>query len=156
MEILTLMRYTARIEFLTGNRIINAAIVAWVIAQVAKTIIDFFSRKKLNFRRMIGSGGMPSSHSATVCAVATVACKICGVHSPEFGIACAFAVIVMYDASNVRRAAGEQAKIINYMLKNWQTLTPEIFGRELKELLGHTPFQVIIGAMLGIATGILL
>ena len=98
---------------------------------------------------------MPSSHAACVCALASASFKTMGAASTEFGITAILAFIVMYDASNVRHAAGEQAKILNYMIKHWKETTPEVFGKELKELLGHTPFQVIVGALLGIAIGVI-
>ena len=78
-----------------------------------------------------------------------------GFSSPLFAIAAVIAIVVMYDAANVRKAAGEQAKILNYMMDHWSEMKPELFGKELKELLGHTPMQVIMGALLGVAIGLL-
>ncbi|GHU87894.1 membrane protein [Clostridia bacterium] len=144
------------VEFLTGNHILNVAVLAFLAAQVIKVFIELWRCKKVDFRRLLGSGGMPSSHSSTVVALSVSVGKICGLNSPEFAISAVFAFIVMYDAANVRRAAGEQAKILNYMIRNWNEITPEIFGRELKELLGHTPLQVFSGAALGLAMGLLL
>ncbi|GHV17442.1 membrane protein [Clostridia bacterium] len=144
------------VEFLTGNHILNAAVLAFLSAQLIKFIIELLRGKKLDVRRLLGAGGMPSSHSSTVVALTVSVGKICGLNSPEFAISAVFAFIVMYDAANVRRAAGEQAKILNYMIHNWNDITPEIFGRELKELLGHTPLQVFAGAALGLALGLLL
>ncbi|MDR0325618.1 MAG: divergent PAP2 family protein [Oscillospiraceae bacterium] len=146
----------AAVNFLTGNQIINAALIAFFIAQVLKVLIVLLVYKKLDFRRLVGSGGMPSSHSATVCAMAASAGKIYGMESGIFAIAAVTAAVVMFDASNVRRAAGEQAKILNYIMENWGHQKPEFVAKELKELLGHTPFEVIVGAALGIALGILL
>jgi acid phosphatase family membrane protein YuiD len=143
-------------QYLTENHILNVAIVSWLVAQILKIVLELLTHKKFNFRRIYGSGGMPSSHAACTVGVATAALKICGVASPEFGIAATFAFVVMYDASNVRHAAGEQAKILNYMIRHWKETTPEIFGKELKELIGHTPMQVVIGALLGLAIGILM
>ena len=97
---------------------------------------------------------MPSCHSATVCSLATSTGIQFGVGSFEFAIATIFAIVVMYDAANVRHAAGEQAKILNYIMEHWTQMRPAIFGKELKELLGHTPLQVFFGALLGIAIGL--
>lgn len=143
-------------KFITENHLINVAIVSWFVAQVLKIVLELITHKRFNFRRIYGSGGMPSSHAACTVGVAAAACKLCGVSSPEFGIAATFAFVVMYDASNVRHAAGEQAKILNYMIRHWNETTPEIFGKELKELLGHTPLQVVIGALLGLIIGTLM
>ena len=144
------------VEFLTGNHILNVSICAFFVAQVLKVILVLILHKKLDFRRIIGSGGMPSSHSATVCALAASVGKVEGLESPFFAIATITAIVVMYDASNVRRAAGEQAKILNYIMDHWDEKTPDFFTKELKELLGHTPFQVACGAAIGIAMGIFL
>jgi len=141
-------------HYLTDNHIINVAIVSWLTAQILKIIIELCTHKKFSIRRLYGSGGMPSSHAACTVGVAAAAGKLCGISSPEFGIAATFAFVVMYDASNVRHAAGEQAKILNYMIRHWKETTPEIFGKELKELLGHTPLQVLIGALLGLIIGL--
>lgn len=143
-------------RYLTENHLINVALVSWLVAQILKIVIELLAHQKFNIRRIYGSGGMPSSHSACTVGVAAAAFKSCGIESPEFGIAATFAFVVMYDASNVRHAAGEQAKILNYMIKHWKETTPEIFGKELKELLGHTPLQVVIGAILGLTIGLLM
>ena len=148
--------FSAAVDFLTGNRVINAALVAWFIAQTAKIVIERIRYKRFDFRRIVGSGGMPSSHAACVCGAVASVGKLTGVHSVEFGIATIFAFIVIFDAVNVRRAAGEQAKILNYMIRNADKLTPELFGKELKELLGHTPIQVFVGILLGIIVGVLM
>ncbi len=98
---------------------------------------------------------MPSSHSAFVCACAASMGYMYGWTSPYFTISAVLAIVVMYDAANVRKAAGEQAKILNYIMENWTEMKPAIFGKELKEFLGHTPFQVLMGGLLGLATGLL-
>jgi hypothetical protein len=146
----------AAVDFLTGNKIINAALIAFVVAQVLKVVIVLIVYKKLDFRRLMGSGGMPSSHSATVCAMAAAVGKLYGIQSGVFAIAAVTAGVVMFDASNVRRAAGEQAKILNYIMDNWGHSKPEFVLKELKELLGHTPLEVIVGAALGIGLGVIL
>lgn len=96
---------------------------------------------------------MPSSHSAFVCACASATGNLYGWSRP-FALAAVLAIVVMYDAANVRKAAGEQAKILNYMMEHWMEMKPELFGKELKEFLGHTPVQVIAGAVLGIVIGL--
>ena len=133
------------VDFLTGNLILNLSILAWAIAQVLKFVITLISQGKLDWRHILSSGGMPSSHSAFVC----------GWASPVFTISAVVAIVVMYDAANVRKAAGEQAKILNYIMEHWTEMKPAIFGKELKEFLGHTPFQVLMGGLLGISVGLL-
>lgn len=140
-------------NLLTGNLILNLSIFAWLTAQILKVIVVLVSKRKLDFRFILSGGGMPSSHAAFVSACATSVGRMYGWSSPMFAIAAVLAIVVMYDASNVRRAAGEQAKILNYMMEHWTEMPPAIFGKELKELLGHTPKQVFMGALLGIAIG---
>lgn len=137
-----------------GNLILILAAVAWALAQVLKVVVVMVTRHRLDWRYVWASGGMPSSHSAFVCACAASAGMLYGFSSPVFAIAAVLAIVVMYDAANVRKAAGEQAKILNYMMDHWNEMKPELFGKELKELLGHTPFQVIMGALLGIVVGL--
>ena len=141
------------VDFLTGNLILNLAILAWAIAQILKFIVVLISEGRMNWRSMLSSGGMPSSHSSFVCACASSVAYLYGWSYPLFAIAAVVAVVVMYDASNVRRAAGEQAKILNYIMEHWTEMKPAMFGQELKELLGHTPLQVLMGALLGIGIG---
>ena len=143
------------VSFLTGNRVLNVCILAFVLAQVLKVIVELLFKRELCFRRLVGSGGMPSSHSASVCCLAASVGKTRGTESVAFAITAVLAVVVMYDASNVRRAAGEQAKILNYMMKHWKETDSAMFSRQLKELLGHTPIQVFAGAALGITVGVL-
>lgn len=138
-----------------GNLILILAAVAWALAQVLKVVIQLVTRRRMDWRRVWASGGMPSSHSAFVCACAASTGMLYGFSSPLFSIAAVLAIVVMYDAANVRKAAGEQAKILNYMMEHWTEMKPAIFGKELKELLGHTPVQVIAGALLGVAVGLL-
>ena len=141
------------VDFLTGNLILNLSIVAWAIAQILKIIVVLVREHRWDWRHILSSGGMPSSHSAFVCACAASVAYLYGWSSPLFAIAAVLAIVVMYDASNVRRAAGEQAKILNYIMDHWNQMKPAMFGKELKELLGHTPLQVLMGALLGIAVG---
>lgn len=143
------------VNFLTGNLILNLAILAWALAQVFKVLLTLLTQRRWDWRHILSSGGMPSSHSAFVCACAASVGVISGWGSVAFAVAAVVAIVVMYDASNVRRAAGEQAKILNYMMDHWTEMKPEMFGKELKELLGHTPFQVLMGGLLGVAVGLL-
>lgn len=140
--------------FITGNIVLDLAIAAWFIAQVLKVIINLVVMRKVDLHLLMSSGGMPSSHSALVCACATSLGMLYGLNSPAFAVAVVMALVVMYDACNVRRAAGEQAKILNYIIDHWTEMSPAMMGQELKELLGHTPLQVLMGALLGIAVGI--
>lgn len=137
-----------------GNLILILAGIAWALAQVLKVVVVLLTKKKLDWRFVMASGGMPSSHSAFVCACAAATGSLYGFSSPIFAIAAVLAIVVMYDAANVRKAAGEQAKILNYMMDHWKEMKPDLFGKELKELLGHSPLQVIIGALLGVAVGL--
>ncbi len=137
------------------NQILVVALLACFTAQGLKVIIELIKDRSVNFRHLVSTGGMPSAHSALVGALATGIGQTMGWSSPEFAIACLFAVIVMYDAAGVRQAAGKQAKILNQ-------ITDELFQDEhnlneekLKELLGHTPFQVVVGLALGITISML-
>jgi hypothetical protein len=142
------------VHFLTGNLVLNLCICSWLIAQVLKVVISLIKEKKLDFHYLLSSGGMPSSHSSTVCTCAVSVGYLAGWSSFSFAIATVMAVIVMYDAANVRKAAGEQAKILNYMMDHWKEMRPAFLSKELKELLGHTPLQVFAGAALGIVIGL--
>ena len=136
---------------LIHNEMLVTASLAWFIAQVLKTIIYAFVNKKLSLERMYGSGGMPSCHSATVTALATSAYFLHGAGSSEFAIAVILAIIVMYDARGVRRETGIQAKVLNDMLDLLRDVHNKIMtpDEKLKEFVGHTPLQVIAGAILG-------
>lgn len=139
--------------FITGNLALDLAGTAWFLAQICKIIVNYCINRNFDFRLLVSSGGMPSSHSALVCALMAAIGSIEGFGSSYFALSAVLALVVMYDACNVRRAAGEQAKILNYIMEKWSEMTPSIVTRELKELLGHTPFQVIMGAILGILVG---
>jgi hypothetical protein len=142
------MRYIS--EFF-GNYAVLCSILGWTIAQVLKCITTFIKEKKINFKRLLfASGGMPSSHSATVCALCASIAKSEGLGTPAFAISGVFAFIVMYDATGVRRAAGEQAKILNHLVNNLTEHKPIYVQKKLKELIGHTPLEVVVGALLGI------
>ena len=141
--------------FLTGNLTLDLAIFAWFIAQVIKTLIHFVANRNLDLKRMVGSGDMPSSHSAFVCAATMSIGQVCGWRDPLFSLSAAIALVVMYDACNVRRAAGEQAKVLNYVIEHWSEMPEEMKQKKrLNENLGHTLPQVIMGALLGTVIGL--
>ena len=143
---------------LFNNVIFLSAAAGWLVAQVLKTIIHMLFTKKFVAERLVGSGGMPSSHSATVCALATSACISHGADSFEFAISIVLALIVMYDAMGVRRETGIQAKLINEMMEAFAEMGREELSTDekLKEFVGHTPLQVLAGAILGILIAILI
>ena len=136
---------------LISNELFISAAIAWFIAQVLKTIIHTFLTKDFNLERMYGSGGMPSSHSATVTALATASAFVYGAASSEFAISAILAIIVMYDARGVRRETGIQAKVLNDLIELLKDVHNELMtmDEKLKEFVGHTPLQVVIGAILG-------
>ena len=137
---------------LIANKILISAVTGWCVAQVLKTLIHLFFTKKLVAERLVGSGGMPSSHSATVCALATSACIQYGAQSFEFAVALILAIIVMYDAMGVRRETGIQARILNEMMVVFADMGSDMSPQDkLKEFVGHSPLQVAVGALLGIA-----
>ena len=138
-----------------SNTIFLTAAFGWLVAQILKTLIHLIVSKKFVAERLVGSGGMPSSHSSVVCTCAASVGCISGWSSISFAIAAVMAIVVMYDAANVRKAAGEQAKILNYIMEHRKEMRPEFLSKELKELLGHTPLQVFAGALLGILIGLL-
>ena len=142
--------------FLTGNLVFDLGALAWCIAQGFKVLLEFIIKGKSSWDTVFGTGGMPSSHSAFVMAITVSIGVLYGGRSPLFALAAAFALVVMYDAFNVRHAAGEHAKHINQM---WEELREELQSvpamEILKESLGHTPLQVLIGALLGSGVGAL-
>ena len=136
---------------LTGNRVFMAAICGWFVAQILKTAIHMWFNRKFVAERLVGSGGMPSSHSATVCALATAAGMEYGGGSFPFAMAAIFAIVVMYDAMGVRRETGIQAKELNKMIEMFVKMGKKMSVEDrLKEFVGHTPLQVLMGALLGI------
>ena len=133
------------------NRILISAILGWFLAQLIKFLLVLLEEKRINFERLVGSGGMPSSHSSFVMAMTTAVALHHGVGSAEFAICVVIALVVMYDASGVRRAAGKQAELLNKLVENFGREKLEVTGERLKELLGHSPLEVFAGAFLGIA-----
>lgn len=141
------------------NYVLIAAVLSWCAAQIIKTFIHLIRYKTFKLERLFGSGGMPSSHSSLVCAATIAVSRKVGPDSPEFAIVFLFAIVVMYDAMGVRRAAGLHAKEINRMNKFFadKKQQPDIHvkNKELKEYLGHTPLEVLGGALLGILVALL-
>ena len=128
----------------------------WVVAQFLKTIIDCMLNKSFSPERLVGSGGMPSSHSSTVCALVVSSGLCFGVSSFEFAVSFILAAIVMYDATGVRRETGKQAKLLNMIMEqDIFKLNMEQFQEKLKEFVGHTPLQVFAGAILGVILALL-
>ncbi|MDC0831614.1 hypothetical protein CKA32_003086 [Geitlerinema sp. FC II] len=133
------------------NQILIVATAACLIAQFSKLLVHFMQYQKVNVRVLVETGGMPSSHSALVTALATGVGQTLGWDSIEFAMATIFAAIVMYDAAGVRQAAGKQARVLNQILDELFHEGKQFDEERLKELLGHTPFQVVVGSALGIA-----
>lgn len=170
---------------ITSNYYINVAVISWFSAQIIKVLLTLLTTKKVNMERFVGSGGMPSSHSAFTVSIAVAIARNLGFSSPEFALAFAFASVVMYDAMGVRRAAGEQAKVLNRLLLGdppfslfspWNKEKPievdldqledvqkeeitfdegALPEKELKEFLGHTPLEVLGGCILGVIVALL-
>jgi hypothetical protein len=133
-----------------ANRVLWVAVIACLIAQTLKLVLEFLRHRKVNFRTLVETGGMPSSHSALVTALAMGVGQTRGWDSAEFAVAVIFAVIVMYDAAGVRQAAGKQARILNQMIEELFHGHHKFNEDRLKELLGHTPVQVFAGCILGV------
>ena len=135
-------------------RYIIVPIFVWVSIQTFKVIWDLVVTHKFNFKRILGAGGMPSSHSAVAISLATMIGKNEGLTSPIFALAVVFAFVVMYDAAGVRRAAGKQAKLLNKLIET-PGLTDVEVHEKLVEVLGHTPVQVFVGALIGLVVGLI-
>jgi hypothetical protein len=144
------------LQELLHNDILLAGILSWFVAQVIKTILYAVINKELDMTRLMGDGGMPSAHSATVTAVATMTGLLCGFGSPLFALACILAIIVMHDAMGVRLETGKQAKLLNEMVTLLEALgQPKLsMEKKLKEFVGHTPSQVMAGMLLGIVVAV--
>ncbi|MBR3600934.1 MAG: divergent PAP2 family protein [Lachnospiraceae bacterium] len=142
---------------LVQNKILISSVTGWVVAQVLKTLIHLWFTKTFVAERLVGGGGMPSSHSATVCALCTATAIEYGAGSFEFAIAAIFSLVVMYDAIGVRQETGKQAKVLNDMIELFTHMGKDLdIEKQLKEFIGHTPLQVLCGAVLGIATAIVI
>lgn len=136
---------------LAANNALICAVLGWFLAQFLKLLFTAAREHRFSITFLWVSGGMPSSHAATVCALSMAMAFEKGLGSLEFAISFVLAFIVMYDALGVRRAAGEQAKVLNRIVAEFEAGHAVNFGKELKELIGHTPIQVYAGAFLGIA-----
>jgi len=152
---------------LLNNKILVCGVSGWAVAQVLKTIIYALVNREIRMERLVGDGGMPSGHSATVSAMATAAGLIYGFETFEFAIACMLAIIVMHDAMGVRMETGKQGKVLNEMIEFFRTegfveafkkndKMYEFWEASLKEFVGHTPLQVGAGCILGILMACLL
>ena len=142
---------------LAQNKILISAASGWIIAQVLKTIIHTWFTKNFVAERLVGGGGMPSSHSATVCALCTATAMQYGPASFEFAMAAIFALVVMYDAIGVRQESGKQAQVLNDMIEIFTHMGKDLnIEKQLKEFIGHTPLQVFCGGILGILTALLI
>ena len=146
-------------DVLNLNPILTVALLAWFVAQVLKTLINFILLGKFQLERMWGDGGMPSAHSATVCAMVIATARSAGVGSSIFAVASVVAIITMHDAMGVRHETGEQAKVLNQMIDQWIDISeknaPFLQNMHLKEMVGHTPLQVVAGFLVGLVVGLL-
>lgn len=142
---------------LISNELLISACAAWVVAQILKTIIHAVVNRKIDWPRLIGDGGMPSSHSATVTAVAATSALNYGLASFQFGVTVVLAFIVMHDAMGVRKETGKHAIVLNDMIELFDSMGKELSPEEkLKEFVGHSPMQVIAGAALGVAVALVI
>jgi acid phosphatase family membrane protein YuiD len=142
---------------LASNKIIVSGAAAWVAAQILKTLIYAVVNRRLHLPRLVGDGGMPSSHSATVTAIAVTSLISYGLASFQFGVTMILAFIVMHDAMGVRAETGKQAKVLNQLIEFIDSMGKDISTEEkLKEFVGHTPLQVFAGAALGIFVAVII
>lgn len=137
------------------NKYVYVPFLLWFGIQLFKLIYDLVATKKFNFKRILGAGGMPSSHSAVVTGLATLIGKYEGVNTPIFAVSLILAFVVMYDACGVRRAAGKQAALLNKLIET-PGLTGVQVSEKLVEVLGHTPTQVFVGALIGLIAGLVI
>ena len=140
---------------LTGNAVVDCGLLAWFLAQLIKVILDLALLGKMEWQRFFSSGGMPSSHSALVVAATTAIGMTDGFGGTVFALAVILSAVVMYDACNVRRSAGDTARLVNKLLEHMEKLTAEDLAGNLREVMGHTPLQVLMGALLGMGVGLL-
>ena len=140
------------IEFFNTYKFLIVPTVLWFGIQMFKVLYEYFKEGKWDFKRFMGAGGMPSSHSAVVVSLATLIGKYVGLESPIFALSALFAFITMYDAAGVRRAVGKQAHILNEVVKEYKKMTPAEF---LQEKTGHTPVQVAAGALIRLIAGLI-
>jgi acid phosphatase family membrane protein YuiD len=144
-----------RLDGILSNDILWISVLAWFVAQCIKILVNLAKFKRFDFKLIISSGGMPSSHSSFVTSMAVSVGERVGYDSPLFAMSVILSLVVMYDAAGVRRAAGQQAALLNKIMDEFLTNTLNIEKR-LKELLGHTPVEVAAGAVLGIVIALVL
>mgnify|MGYP003184590946 FL=1 len=141
-------------NFIMEYKYIIVPILVWFFIQLFKFLYDLVTTKKINFKRILQAGGMPSSHSGVVVSLTTMIGKSAGINSPLFAVSVIFSLVVMYDAAGVRRAAGKQAKLLNKIVE-----TPGLTGvqvhEKLVEVLGHSPKEVLAGALIGLIVGLI-
>ena len=137
--------------FYNNYKYILVPLLLWLAIQTSKVVVDCIEKKKITLRRLLGSGGMPSSHSAVMVSITVMLGKNIGFKSPIFALACFMSLVVMQDAIGVRRQVGKQAKYLNEILMDKNTSTEEKF----QEMVGHTPFQVLIGLIVGLIAGLI-
>lgn len=141
-------------NFIMEYKYIIVPILVWFFIQLFKFLYDLITTKKINFKRILQAGGMPSSHSGVVVSLTTMIGKSAGISSPLFAVSVIFSLVVMYDAAGVRRAAGKQAKLLNKIVE-----TPGLTGvqvqERLVEVLGHSPKEVLVGALIGLIVGLI-
>ena len=146
-------------EIFSFNPILTVSLLGWFVAQVLKTLINFILLGKFQLERMWGDGGMPSAHSATVCAMVIATARCEGVNSAFLAVASEVAIFTMDVALGVREETGEQAKVLNQMIAQWidvrEKNAPFLQNMHLKEMVGHTPLQVVAGVLVGVAVGLL-
>lgn len=142
------------IESLLSNQVLITSLLAWASAQIIKAVLFAIMNRRFDITRLFGDGGMPSCHSATVTSMAVSSAIVCGFDSPAFALSAIVAIIVMHDAMGVRLETGKQAKLLNELMEK---LTDSGFSNEekLKELVGHTPLQVLCGGLVGLAVALL-
>ncbi|MFI5275132.1 MAG: divergent PAP2 family protein [Ktedonobacterales bacterium] len=144
----------SQLAALGSNRVLWAAIAGWLAAQLVKMLRSLIDNRKLDLSYMVSSGGMPSAHSALVTAMATAVARIAGLGSPLFAVSAVFASVVMYDAAGVRLAVSMQARILNHMIDDFFH-ERGLQAKRLRELIGHSPREVLVGALVGIIIGLL-
>ncbi|MCR4393325.1 MAG: divergent PAP2 family protein [Dehalococcoidales bacterium] len=145
------MGFSSLLGDIVSNKVLIISASAWAIAQILKVLVVLVQEKRVAWNYFVTSGGMPSSHTAIVCALATSIAMIFGVNSVAFSIAVVLAVIVMYDAAGVRQSVGQQSAIINRLVKGAKL----DIEKELREFIGHTPFQVFMGAVVGVLVAVI-
>lgn len=144
------------IDKLLSNKVLVISATAWFVAGILKMLIELILNKKLVLSRIVGAGGMPSSHTATVIALLLAIARECGVESYQFGFTVIFAIIVIHDAVGVRLETGKQAKVLNTMMFESKAFDDIDFNKKLKEYVGHTPLQAMVGAIIGAIVAIVM